>query len=71
MALYRLHKEEWEPTFAHLKAGSRKKNESFPGGGRRGVSSGLGMVVVGEGGKKGKKAAEADGEGEGGNWWDE
>ena len=70
MALYRLHKEEWEPTFAHLKAGPRKKGESFPGGGRRGVSSGLGMVVVGEG-KKGKKGGGGDVEQEGGNWWDE
>lgn len=70
MALYRLHKEGWEPTFAHLKAGPRssRKGESFPGGGRRGVSSGLGMVVVGEGGK-GKKGGEV--EEEGGNWWDE
>lgn len=74
MALYRLHKDEWEPTFAHLKRkegkGAKVMGEGgFPGGGRRGVSSGLGMVPTGEG-KKGKKEVEQEA-GEGGNWWDE
>ena len=74
MALYRLHKDAWEPTFAHLKAGKRKMGEGgFPGGGRRGVSSGLGMVPVGEGkkAKGGKGAAVEESAEDGSNWWDE
>lgn len=87
MALYRLHKDEWEPTFARwVKAGQGKK-EGFPGGGRKGVSSGLSVVIVGGKGKKGGREREiaapkggggglvgsgrGGGDGGGDNWWEE
>lgn len=104
MALYRMHKPEWESilrktTEAFLAktkggpvGGKRKrddddddeedeptKKESFPGGGRRGVSSGLGVIVK----RGGKRVAGAGrngnvgsghatgGSGGGGKWWEE
>ena len=68
MALYRLHKKEWDKNFSpaprqkfkgkkrerdtdsldspHQGSGKKsRKEETFPGGGRRGVSSGLSTVV--------------------------
>lgn len=79
MALYRLHKDEWEPTFARLKAGPKhKKGEVFPGGGVRGQSSGLGLVVRSKGGKdegsaggKRERVPSSAGSGSGSNWWDD
>lgn len=87
MALYRTIKDSWEPTFSVAMVRHEQKTkpksksapaESFPGGGRRGVSSGLGSIVVSKGKgvvKKGKglgmgRVDEDDG-GEGSNWWDE
>ena len=69
MALYRLHKKEWDKNFSpaprqkfkgkkrerdtaspdsrHQRSGKKsRKEETFPGGGRRGVSSGLSTVVT-------------------------
>jgi RNA exonuclease 4 len=89
MALYRLHKDTWEKTLpsAHAVLASMRKKTgeavSYPGGGRKGISSGLGTVVRGggTGGKREKVAGagggggsvEADGGGGagGGNWWED
>lgn len=102
MALYRLHKVEWEkqlrPATEAFKAktGKRKRSDKeegeveegvnkkaeFPGGGRKGVSSGLGLIVKkngvrvesqtkrgGKGGKDNGDSGEAGGNGL--NWWEE
>ncbi|ORY28641.1 ribonuclease H-like domain-containing protein [Naematelia encephala] len=114
MALYRLHKTQWERDLRHVteayrvkseavkgkgkrkredkeeereedeaedgeKEGERKK-KAFPGGGRKGISSGLSVVVKRngqrvEGGRKrgdGGGGGEGGGEGAGGggNWWE-
>jgi RNA exonuclease 4 len=80
MAVYRLHRKEWDKGFRQSeneggKKGSKRKREGkgdeegdgeFPGGGRRGVSSGLGTVVtsrvsLGSGGGGGEKT----------KWWKE
>lgn len=81
MALFRFVKDEWEPAFGpamirHAQ-NTRKKTadarEAFPGGGRKGVSSGLGAIVNGKakdrkGGGGGGKERDDD---DGGNWWEE
>jgi RNA exonuclease 4 len=103
MALYRLHKPEWESILrrtteaflAKTKGGAKRKRgddkesenedepaakkEAFPGGGRRGVSSGLGVIVkrggkriagAGRNGNVGSGHASG-GSGGGGKWWEE
>lgn len=53
MAVYRLHRKEWEKGSKPMPASSKKRKklddetEEFPGGGRKGVSSGLSTVVTG------------------------
>lgn len=77
MALFRFVKDSWEPTFGpamirHAQ-NTRKKTgekESFPGGGRKGVSSGLGVVVNGKAkDRRGPKEGD-DGDDED-NWWED
>ncbi|KZP28369.1 ribonuclease H-like protein [Athelia psychrophila] len=91
MALYRLHRKEWDKGFSfsqpssstsHLSSKKRAHSEDpdespneapaeeFPGGGRKGVSSGLGAIVRHKGGK-GKGAAAGGGGGEKKKWWTE
>lgn len=111
MALYRLHKQEWEtivrrqteafhaktlrkPKGSQVieedeeddnenssKPGSKKRRrveapESFPGGGRKGISSGLGVIVKRMDGKPMKNKDERKSEravvhaDAAGNWWD-
>lgn len=81
MALFRFVKDEWEPTFGpamirHAQ-NTRKKTgeskESFPGGGRRGVSSGLGAIVNGKAKDRkggGGKQQAGDDDNDEGNWWE-
>ena len=112
MALYRLHKVEWEkqlrPATEAYKAktgkgktnqkrkredgegegeegeeeadgGERgKKRAHFPGGGRKGISSGLGAIVRKNGVRVDKRSGRAldggreeAGGGGGSNWWEE
>ncbi len=116
MALYRLHKVEWEKqlrpateafkiktskrkrdtktdndgeegedgeTGQAEKEGRKRSKEEFPGGGRKGVSTGLGKIVKRNGvrvdhrtgkvldGKNGRDAQDATGESSSGNWWEE
>lgn len=104
MALYRLHKVEWEKQLRPVteafkaKTGKRKRSkndegedeeggsgrkEEFPGGGKKGISSGLGLIVKKNGvrldnqKKKGAKSGangtggDADTGGSGLNWWEE
>lgn len=76
MAVYRLHRKEWEkgirPLNEHMKKRKRSTDEEdevqpskpiLPGGGRKGVSSGLSTIVVRGGGSEsvGEKA----------KWWKE
>ncbi|KAL1406165.1 3'-5' exonuclease [Vanrija albida] len=109
MALYRLHKPEWEASLRKvmeayrektgmepLAKGKRKRGaddddedeadgkkrkapQQFPGGGRKGISSGLSVVVRRFGKKvegdqpkrRGPVEAPKAGAGAGGNWWEE
>ncbi|KAJ7493645.1 ribonuclease H-like domain-containing protein [Mycena latifolia] len=106
MAVYRLHRREWEkgaPPLARLlgkgkgkkhagdeeeesgdsdeeepalptkKKGKESKKEGFPGGGRKGVSSGLGTIVrrAGGSGAGGVRSKSGGGGGEKTQWWTE
>ena len=98
MALYRLHKVEWEqqprastdawrektgsgkrkrPEEDLEGGGSPKRREEFPGGGRKGISSGLAVVVrrlgqkSGEGGEGQSGRRGPVGTAGGGKWWEE
>ncbi|KAF7984817.1 hypothetical protein HWV62_11840 [Athelia sp. TMB] len=80
MALYRLHRKEWDKgfSFSHNSTSTTSKkrknpdepeslegdsqSQKFPGGGRKGVSSGLGAIVQHRDGSKG---------GEKKKWWTE
>lgn len=83
MAVFRLHRKEWEkglalppaPTDPKKRVSAKRKRkdtddedespkaETFPGGGRKGVSSGLSVVVRGSKGTKGSQAQKK------GEWW--
>lgn len=55
---------------AKKKRKGQGEGESFPGGGRRGVSSGLSTIVRnGKGGSEGRKGSIAVTSGQGGDWW--
>lgn len=97
MALYRLHRKEWEKSFRqfNITKKSKKKRkleemeddgateeaaastkrarsevEEFPGGGRRGVSSGLSTVIKRSvQPAKLKTSGKTDSGSNGGNWW--
>lgn len=93
MALYRLHKKEWDKNFLHglgqtFKGKKRKQDsissdasyqgtankklkveEIFPGGGRRGVSSGLSTVVKQRSSSAKSSIAANGAEGGEGDWW--
>jgi RNA exonuclease 4 len=124
MALYRLHKNEWEKqlrplteaykvkiaksgkhnkrkreggdegdedddeVFASSKRGKKGKGgEEFPGGGKQGISSGLGLIIKKNGvridqrtgkvmegkksGPRGRAAEDVPADTGGSNWWDE
>ncbi|KAL0955486.1 hypothetical protein HGRIS_001726 [Hohenbuehelia grisea] len=98
MAVYRLHKHEWEKGQSHAPFGSQKKRKraaskasvdgesdeedeaedkprksDFPGGGRKGVSSGLSTVVRRGGASvaKGRGGSGTDGKKSKSGWWKE
>ena len=77
MAIYRLHRKEWEKGIKPLVSAKKRKQadpEEFPGGGRRGVSSGLSTVT--KAARPGPKYFPSQGQAQAGSgtknaWWKE
>ncbi|KAJ7065247.1 ribonuclease H-like domain-containing protein [Mycena amicta] len=88
MAVFRLHRKEWEAASAPWLSKKQKQGEAedvedeepapvetqdkqFPGGGRKGVSSGLAVVVRRGGEKEKDKGKRKGGSTSGSQWWKE
>ncbi|KAH8826240.1 MipD protein [Flagelloscypha sp. PMI_526] len=74
MSIFRLHKKEWEKGAEVRAARSERKRQrkvaEFPGGGRKGISSGLSTVVTKRKNGDGHSGGGEKGRGgSGGDWW--